>query len=91
MSDFHDIMWRFIEDSAIPLEQLASAGRRMVYHRGIPDFDKASNGPRFVVLDDLLNEAYSRDMCDLFIKGSHHRNIIVVLITQNLFHQGHIA
>jgi hypothetical protein len=30
-------------------------------------------------------------VCDLFTKGSHHRNISVVLITQNLFHQGHIA
>ena len=27
-------------------------------------------------------------MCDLFTKGSHHRNISVILITQNLFHQG---
>jgi len=25
-------------------------------------------------------------VCDLFTKGSHHRNISVVLITQNLFH-----
>ena len=27
-------------------------------------------------------------MCDLFTKGSNHRNISVILITQNLFHQG---
>ena len=27
-------------------------------------------------------------MCVLFTRGSHHRNISVVLITQNLFHQG---
>ena len=27
-------------------------------------------------------------MCDLFTKISHHRNISVILITQNLFHQG---
>jgi len=31
---------------------------------------------------------YSKDVCDLFTKGSHHRNISVILITQNLFHQG---
>ena len=29
----------------------------------------------------------SRKVCDLFTKGSHHRNISVILITQNLFHQ----
>jgi hypothetical protein len=27
-------------------------------------------------------------MCDLFTKGSHHRNISVVLLTQNVFHHG---
>ena len=27
-------------------------------------------------------------MCKLFTKGSHRRNISVILITQNLFHQG---
>ena len=27
-------------------------------------------------------------MSELFTKGSHHRNISLVLITQNLFHQG---
>jgi hypothetical protein len=27
-------------------------------------------------------------VCDLFTKISHHRNISVILITQNLFHQG---
>jgi len=41
-----------------------------------------------VILDDLLNEVYFNQACDLFTKGSHHRNISVILITQNLFHQG---
>jgi len=41
-----------------------------------------------IILDDLLNDAYSKDVCDLFTKGSHHRKISVFLITQNLFHQG---
>ena len=27
-------------------------------------------------------------MCDLFRKRSHHRNVSVYLVTQNLFHQG---
>jgi hypothetical protein len=41
-----------------------------------------------VILDDLLNDVYSQQVCNLFTKGSHHRNISVILITQNLFHQG---
>ena len=75
--DFHDTVWCFSDDSAIPREQLASAGRRINYHRSIPDFENTSNGARVVVLGDLLNEAYSREVCDLFTKGSHHRYISV--------------
>jgi hypothetical protein len=30
---------------------------------------------------------FSRAVCDLFTKGSHHRNRSVILITQNFFHQ----
>jgi len=36
----------------------------------------------------LVNDVYSKQVCDLLTKGSHHRNISVILITQNLFHQG---
>lgn len=57
----------------------------------VPDFEKETRErgePRLFVLDDLLNDVYSRQVCDLFTKGSHHRNISVILITQNLFHQG---
>ena len=39
-------------------------------------------------MDDLTDSAYSTKVSELFTKGSHHRNIILVLITQNLFHQG---
>jgi len=38
-------------------------------------------------LDDLLNDEYSKDVCDLFTKGSNHSNIRVILITRNLIHQ----
>jgi len=41
-----------------------------------------------VILDDLLNDVYSKHVCDLFTKGRHYRNISVILIRQNLFHQG---
>jgi len=52
------------------------------------DFHNAKDKPCLIILDDLLNEAYTKDVCDLFTKGSHHRNVSVVLITQILFHQG---
>jgi hypothetical protein len=51
------------------------------------DFNKAGDKPCLIILDDLINDAYSKCVCDLFTKGSHHRNISVILITQNLFYQ----
>jgi hypothetical protein len=42
-----------------------------------------------LILDDLMQEAgNAKEICDLFTKGSHHRNLSVILIVQNLFHQG---
>jgi len=52
------------------------------------DFENAQGRPCLIILDDLLNDAISKEVCELFTKGSHHRNISVILITQNLFNQG---
>ena len=42
-----------------------------------------------LVIDDLMTETgNNKTITDLFTKGSHHRNLSVVLILQNLFHQG---
>ena len=52
------------------------------------EFKNKRGEPCLFILDDLLNDAYSSGLvCYLFTKGSHHRNISVILITQNIFHQ----
>ena len=60
----------------------------MTFVKGVPDFENPENVPTLIVLDDLMDSAYSTKVSQLFTKGSHHRNISLVLITQNLFHQG---
>jgi len=51
------------------------------FNEGVPiDFENARGRPCVVILEDLLNDAYSKQVC--------HRNIRVILITQNLFYQG---
>jgi hypothetical protein len=77
------IFWCFSEKSAVP-----DLTRNVRFHEGVPDFTNESGRPCLFILDDLLNDVYSKQVCDLFTKGSHHRNISVILITQNLFHQG---
>jgi len=59
------------------------------YHEGVPEYSGGGGGnPCLVILDDLLNDVYSKHLCDLFTRGSHHRNSSVILITQNQFYQG---
>ena len=42
-----------------------------------------------IVFDDLMSEAKcDQRIADLFTKGSHHRNVSVIYLTQNLFSQG---
>lgn len=85
-SRFDSVIWAYSESGALPHIRYP----RLTFHRGVPAFDDGDEDrkPRLIILDDLLNEAYSKEVCALFIKGSHHRNISVFLITQNLFHQG---
>jgi len=79
----------YSEKSAVPREMLASLQMSFSFHEGVPqNFGNEHGKPCLIILDDLLNEVYSKDVCDLFTTGSHHRNISVILITQNLFHQG---
>ena len=42
-----------------------------------------------IIFDDLMSEAKcDQRIADLFTKGSHHRNISIIYLTQNLFPQG---
>ena len=83
------IIWCYSEETAVPRQQLDRLGLNITYQEGLPEkYGNALGEPSLMILDDLLNQVYSRDVCDLFTKGSHHRNISVLLLTQNLFHQG---
>jgi ABC-type phosphate transport system ATPase subunit len=55
---------------------------------GISDFENPGNKSILAVVDDLMGSAYSKKESELFTRGSNHRNITLILITQNLFHQG---
>jgi len=81
------LVWCYGEKSSVPTRQQLPAN--ISFNEGVPeDFGNAHGEPCLVVLHDLLNGVYSKQVFDLFTKGRHHRNIGVILITQNLFHQG---
>jgi len=83
------IIWCYSKKSSVPRQKLAAIHTNVSFHEGVPqNFGDRLGRPCLIILDNLLNEVYSKDVCDLFTKGSHHRNISVILITQNLFYQG---
>ena len=54
---------------------------------GLPDMTSLyPTKVNLLIIDDLMHEM-NEVVAKLFTKGSHHRNTIVLLLTQNIFHQ----
>lgn len=67
-------------------------GKSIEFRDGLPqpaDYSSDNECPKLIIIDDLMRESSNNTIVDLFTKGSHHKNLSVVFITQNLFHQGH--
>ena len=71
---------------------LKTKKNKIEFREGLPrseDYSSDPLSPKLVIIDDLMRESSSCDaIVDLFTKGSHHKNLSVILISQNLFHQG---
>lgn len=86
------IVWSYgIEDS----NQIETIKNNIIdipieFHDSIPALDIFSpEDNNLLIIDDLMNDAgKSSIVSNLFTKGSHHRNVSIILILQNLFHQG---
>jgi len=61
---------------------------------GIPDINdildsRGTDEPMLLILDDLMTSASNSEyVSNLFTRTSHHRNISVIIILQNMFQQG---
>jgi len=66
-------------------QQLFCQYPHVEFHQGLSDIDDFdSTKVVLVIIDDLMHETDER-VANTFTKGSHHRNISVVYIAQNLF------
>ena len=62
--------------------------RGVEFVEGLPDIGSLDPQKRhLVIIDDLMSETDER-ITSLFTKKSHHRNISVIYIVQNVFHKG---
>lgn len=69
-----------------PLYKQPVPGVDIDYVEGLPS---EIDGYNVVVLDDLMTElGGNKTLANMFTRGSHHRNISIFFIVQNIFHQG---
>src|SRR5215469_5419907 len=67
-------------------QALFSRMPQVEFHEGLPDLAQLT--PRtLLIIDDLMSEADQR-VTDIFTKHSHHRDVSVMFLTQNLFYKG---
>ena len=60
----------------------------VIFNEGLPDIRQFDGRePLLLILDDLM-DATNETVSTIFTKISHHRNISVIYITQNVFHKG---
>lgn len=65
-------------------------GRKIDYREGLPkieDYSYDNDEPKLLILDDLMRDSNNPIIADIFTRGSHHKNLSVMFLTQNLFHQ----
>jgi hypothetical protein len=83
------IVWFYCEDQHL---YHSMTTLEIEFVKGIPEcFDDFFTGkePALAVIDDLMTHVHSDErITRLFSVGSHHRNVSVILIVHNLFHQG---
>lgn len=72
------------------LYKVPLTGVKVNYHEGLPEETDITNcKAELIVIDDLMSELTGDvRMTKLFTKWSHHHNIDVMFIVQNVFHNG---
>lgn len=75
-----NVMWCY------GIYQSAFNGQKNIYfNQGLPDIKTFDPNIRnLLIIDDLMHEA-DESVAQIFTKGSHHYNISVIFLTQNLF------
>lgn len=59
--------------------------KHVQFHEGLPNVSEFTGKKRvLLIIDDLMNQA-NDSISQLFTRGSHHLNISVMFLTQNLF------
>jgi hypothetical protein len=78
--EFDEIVWCYSESGSVENNRMED----VIYNEGVPSNDMFDGRPKLLVLDDLMHEC-GESVAKIFTKKSHHWNVSVVLINQNLY------
>ena len=68
-------------------QQLFARYPHVEFRQGLPKIDDFDGSQHVLLLIDDLMQETDESIANLFTKGSHHRNISVVFLVQNMFHK----
>ena len=76
------VFWHYGEDQ----QMFRTVQKDVTFVQGLPDKEilGRKNQNVLLIIDDLMREV-NENIVDLFTKGSHHQNISVILLVQNIF------
>lgn len=82
-----DVLYLYTEYQPKLFGELKAKVPHIQFHQGIPDdIADDQNRHKLVICDDLMTEmSKSNDAVNLFIRGSHHRNLSILFLVQNFF------
>jgi hypothetical protein len=87
---FIKVFYHYSENQPM-FDHLRKNVKNIRFIKGLPKIPSTNNPKKSILLiyDDLMDEAVnSKETLNLFTKGSHHQNISVLFISQNIFFQG---
>lgn len=88
---FKEIIWCFGETQPLHEQIQKRIKIPIKFNEGLVDITDIAlekfPPPRLLIVDDLMRESNNK-LVDIFSKHSHHRNMSIIFITQNIFHQG---
>lgn len=86
---FSRVLWCCRNKNFVP-DSLRNIKENIVVHEGVPDINQVLPDT-LIVIDDLMLQAFTKEVCELFTVHSHHKSISVILILQNVFFKSNYA
>jgi len=85
-----EIYWSYLEWQAAYQEMLQMQ-TKINFIEGFPNVDDLKinkETPKLLILDDMMESAKEKNLTHLFTVGSHHYNLSIIHIVQNMFFNG---